>query len=111
MDSNGPGWHKSFANVKHHASAVGQDGLVLSSLLNISFHLRGFQSSLHHSIHKTYLTNMRCSIFKINTALFRSTTEMVLPQPYMSVNRSPNEYDFHGGAKANHYSVNIALKY
>ena len=43
--------------------------------------------------------------------LFRSTTEIVLPQPHMCVNRGPNRYDFHGGAKAIHYSVNIALKY
>ena len=85
MNSNGPGWHKSFAHIKHHASAAGQDGLALSSLLNISFRLRGFQSSLHQSIHKTYLN--------------------------MSVNRSPNGYDFRGGAKTIHYSVNIALQY
>lgn len=33
MDSNGLGWHKSFAHIKHHASAVvGQDGLLYTVL-------------------------------------------------------------------------------
>lgn len=44
-------------------------------------------------------------------ALLHSTTEIVLPQPYLCVKGSPNGYDFHGCAKAIHYSVNIALKY
>ena len=49
MNSNGPEQHQSFAHIKNRGGAVGREGLCTktqSSLLNIYFHLSGFQASL-----------------------------------------------------------------
>ena len=48
-----------------------------------------------------------CDSLEIGCAV----TEIVPPQPFLCVNRSPNRYGFRGGPKVTRYSVDIALNF
>ena len=52
---------------------------------------------------------MSRSTFEIGAAQLRSVTEIARKTPFLCANKSPNRYDFQGGAKPIRYSVNIAL--
>ena len=49
------------------------------------------------------------STFEIGAAQLCYVTEIAPKSPFLCVNRSPNRYDFRGGAKTIRHNVNIAL--
>ena len=126
MNSSGPE-HKSFTRTSNITSArlAERDWCIKiqSSLLQIYFRLSGFQSSIlliyfrEGSIRCSHCTKVRQKkTIRYVTRLFRdlrdaaslAVTEITLLQPFLCVNRSPVQYDFHGGTKASRYCVNIA---
>ena len=130
VNSSGPG-HKSFTRTSNITSNITSARFaerdwcikIQSSLLQIYFRLSGFQSSIlliyfrEGSIRCSHCTKVRQKkTIRYVTLHFRdlrdaaslAVTEIALLQPFLCVNRSPVQYDFHGGAKASRYCVNIA---
>ena len=125
-NSSRPG-HKSFTRTSNIMSArlAERDWCIKiqSSLLQIYFRLSGFQSSIlliyfrEGSIRCSHCTKVRQKkTIRYVTLHFRdlrgaaslAVTEIALLQPFLYVNRSPVQYDFHGGSKAIRYCVNMA---
>ena len=60
--------------------------------------------------HESMITYPICdSSLKINAVQLRFVTEIAPKSPFLCVNRSTIWYDFHAGAKALRYSMNIQL--
>ena len=64
--------------------------------------------TLHQRTAKKTIRYVMLHFRDLRDAASLAVTEIALLQPFLYVNRSPVQYDFHGGAKAIRYCVNMA---
>ena len=118
MNSNGPGWHKSFTHIETSSSPHSQ--IFTSVSVCCSARCYPFTSVMGRMVVHTapqYTPKNLSPIWRsIFAPLFcavqpRSVTEIAQPQSFLCVNRSPIRYDFLGGAKTIRYRVNTSLAF